>query len=69
MKTIIAVITAIYFLIAIQDTHAGIAGVITYLQGECEKPDEKGVQACSDRKTGELYYIYKGDRYKEYPIK
>ena len=53
--------------IAAMNAHAGIASIITYLQGECEKPDEQNVSFCSDRKTGEIYYIYQGERYSAYP--
>ena len=69
MKAVIAFVVVIYFLIAIPTSHAGIAGIITYLKGECNEPDEKGVQLCSSRETGELYYVYKGERYKTYPVK
>ena len=69
MKTIMIFLPTIYFLIAVPDTHAGIASVITYLQGECNEPDEKKVQLCSDRKTGDIYYVYQGERYEEYPVK
>ena len=69
MKGLILFTAAIYFVIAIPNSQAGVAGIITYLKGECNEPDEKGVQLCSSRKTGKIYYVYKGERYETYPIK
>lgn len=69
MKGLIIFTAVIYFAITIPNSHAGIAGIITYLKGECEKPDEKDVSFCSDRKTGDIYYLYRGERYEDYPIK
>lgn len=68
MKTIILAITVIYFLIAIPESHAGVAGVISWLlNGECdEKEDENGVLFCST-KDGEIYYVYDGIKFKTYP--
>lgn len=69
MKTVIAFTVIIYLIISIPNSHAGIAGIITYLKGECNEPDEKGVQLCSSRENGKIYYVYKGERYETYPIK
>lgn len=69
MKGLIIFTAVIYFVITIPNSHAGIAGIITYLKGECNEPDEKGVQLCSSRETGKIYYVYKGERYEDYPIK
>lgn len=69
MKTVIAFTVIVYLIISIPNSQAGIAGIITYLKGECNEPDEKKVQLCSDRKTGEIYYMYKGVRYEDSPIK
>ena len=69
MKVLILFTVVIYLAISIPNSHAGIAGIITYLKGECNEPDDKGVQACSDRKTGDFYYMYKGGRYETYPVK
>lgn len=69
MKTVIAFTVIVYLLISIPNSHAEIAGIITYLKGECNEPDDKGVQMCSSRETGEIYYIFKGERYKTYPLK
>ena len=69
MKGLIIFTAAIYFAIAIPESQAGVAGIITYLKGECNEPDEKGVQLCSSRETGKIYYIFKGERYEDYPIK
>ena len=69
MKVLILFTAVIYLVITIPTSHAGIAGIITYLKGECNEPDEKDVQLCSSRSTGELYYVYKGERYKTYPVK
>ena len=61
-------VPAIYLLIAVsQDASAGIAGVITALKGECEAADEKGVQFCSSRETGKIYYLWEGTKYSAYP--
>lgn len=55
-------------LIAVQqDATAGIAGVITALKGECEAADENGVQFCSSRETGKIYYTWEGEKYESYP--
>lgn len=69
MKAVIAFVVVVYFLIAIPNSHAGVAGIITYLKGECNEPDEKGVQLCSSRETGKIYYVYKGEKYETYPVK
>lgn len=69
MKGLIIFTVAIYFSIAIPESQAGVASIITYLKGECNEPDEQGVQLCSSRETGEIYYVYKGERYETYPIK
>ena len=69
MKTVIAFTVIVYLIISIPNSQAGIAGIITYLKGECNEPDEKKVQLCSDRKTGDIYYIYQGERYEDYPVK
>lgn len=37
------------------------------LKGECEAADEKGVQFCSSRETGKIYYLWDGERYEAYP--
>ena len=67
-KAIMMFVPAIYLLIAVsQDAHAGIAGVITALKGECEAADEKGVQFCSSRENGSIYYLWEGQRYEDYP--
>lgn len=67
-KAIMMFVPAIYLLIAVsQDAHAGIAGVITALKGECEAADEHGVQFCSSRENGSIYYLWKGQRYEDYP--
>ncbi len=67
MKTIMMFVPVIYLLIAVPDAQAGIAGVITALKGECEAADEKGVQFCSSRENGSIYYLWKGQRYEDYP--
>lgn len=67
MKALILFTAIIYFVITIPNSHAGIAGIITYLKGECNEPDEKGVQLCSSRENGKIYYVYKGKRYETYP--
>lgn len=69
MKALILFTVIIYFVITIPNSQAGVAGIITYLKGECNEPDEKGVQLCSSRETGKIYYVYKGERYETYPIK
>ena len=69
MKTVIAFTVIVYLVISIPNSQAGIAGIITYLKGECNEPDENNVRLCSDKKTGEIYYMYKGERYEDYPIK
>ena len=60
-------VPAIYLLIAVPDANAGIAGVITALKGECEAADEHGVQFCSSRETGKIYYLWEGTKYSAYP--
>lgn len=67
MKGLILFTAIIYFVITIPNSQAGVAGIITYLKGECNEPDDKGVQFCSSRETGKIYYVYKGERYKTYP--
>ena len=67
MKTIMIFVPAIYLLIAVPDANAGIAGVITALKGECEAADENGVQFCSSRETGKIYYLWEGEKYEAYP--
>ncbi len=67
MKGLILFTVAIYFIIAIPNSQAGIAGIITYLKGECNEPDENEVQMCSSRETGKIYYVYKGSRFETYP--
>ena len=67
MKTIMMFVPVIYLLIAVPDAQAGIAGVITALRGECEAADENGVQFCSSRENGTIYYLWKGQRYEDYP--
>lgn len=69
MKALILFTALIYFVITIPGSYAGVAGIITYLKGECNEPDEKGVQLCSSRETGDIYYMYKGERYESYPVK
>ncbi len=68
MKTVIAFTVIVYLIISIPNSHAGVAGIITYLQGECDKPDENGVRFCSSRETGQIYYVYDGSRFENYPI-
>jgi hypothetical protein len=67
MKALILFTVAIYFIIAIPNSHAGIAGIITYLKGECNEPDENEVQMCSSRETGAIYYVYNGIKFDKYP--
>lgn len=67
MKLLILFTAVIYLTIAIPESKAGVAGIITYLKGECNEPDEKGVRLCSSRENGKIYYLYKGDRYETYP--
>ena len=67
MKTTIIFTAVVYLLIAVPESHAGIAGVITALKGECEAADEHGVQFCSSRETGKIYYLWDGERYEAYP--
>ena len=67
MKTIMMFVPVIYLLIAVPDAQAGIAGVITALRGECEAADENGVQFCSSRETGKIYYLWEGTKYSAYP--
>lgn len=69
MKTVIAFTVIVYLIISIPNSQAGIAGIITYLKGECNEPDEKGVRLCSSRENGKIYYVYKGKKYETYPIK
>ncbi len=67
MKTVIAFTVIVYLIISIPNSQAGIAGIITYLKGECNEPDKRGVKLCSSRENGKIYYIYKGKRYETYP--
>lgn len=67
MKGLILFTAVVYFAIAIPNANAGIAGIITYLKGECNEPDKRGVKLCSSRENGDIYYIYKGKRYETYP--
>ena len=67
MKTVIAFTVIVYLIISIPNSQAGIAGIITYLKGECEAADEKGVQFCSSRETGKIYYLWEGEKYEAYP--
>ena len=67
MKGLILFTAAIYLAISIPDSHAGIAGLITSLLGECNPADKNGVQLCSQDKDGKIYYMYKGVRYETYP--
>ena len=69
MKTVIAFTVIVYLIISIPNSQAGIAGIITYLKGECNEPDDKGVRLCSSRETGKIYYVYQGERYEENPVK
>ena len=69
MKGLILFTVVIYLAISIPNSQAGIAGIITYLKGECNEPDDKGVRLCSSRETGKIYYVYQGERYEEYPVK
>lgn len=68
MKTLILFTAAIYLTIAIPESKAGVAGIITYLKGECNEPDEKGVRRCSSSTDGKIYYVYKGERHENYPV-
>ena len=67
MKGLILFTAVIYCAISIPESQAGIAGIITYLKGECNEPDKRGVQLCSQDKDGKIYYMYKGVRYETYP--
>lgn len=67
MKGLILFTTIIYFVITIPNSQAGVAGIITYLKGECNEPDKYGVQLCSSRETGKIYYRWKGEKYEIYP--
>lgn len=67
MNNKLLVLIGAFLIISISNSQAGIAGVITYLKGECNEPDEKGVQLCSSRETGKIYYVYKGKRFNAYP--
>ena len=67
MKTVIAFTVIVYLIISIPNSQAGIAGIITYLKGECNEPDKRGVKLCSSRENGKIYYMYKGKRYETYP--
>jgi len=67
MKTVIAFTVIVYLIISIPNSQAGIAGIITYLKGECNEPDDKGVRLCSSRENGTIYYLWKGQRYEDYP--
>lgn len=48
--------------------HAGVSGLITALKGECNPPDKNGVQLCSDKTTGQIYYIKDDVKYEVYPV-
>lgn len=67
MKVLILFTAVVYFAIAIPNANAGIAGIITYLKGECNEPDKRGVKRCSSSENGKIYYMYKGKRYETYP--
>lgn len=67
MNNKLLVLIGAFLIISISNSQAGIAGVITYLKGECNEPDEKGVRLCSSRENGKIYYVYKGKRYETYP--
>lgn len=67
MNNKLLVLIGAVLIISIHNSHAGISGIITYLKGECNEPDEKGVRLCSSRENGKIYYLYKGDRYETYP--
>ena len=50
------------------ESKAGIAGIITYLKGECNEPDENGIKLCSSRETGKIYYVNDaGEVFETYP--
>lgn len=71
MKGLILFTAAIYFVIAIPNAKAGIAGVISesrrILNGSnCDYPNSAGVKMCRD-KDGAVYYEWKGEQYKKYP--
>ena len=68
MKGLILFTVVIYLAISIPNSQAGIAGIITYLKGECNEPDENGVKLCSSRETGKIYYVNeKGEASATYP--
>ena len=67
MKGLILFTVVIYLAISIPNSQAGIAGIITYLKGECNEPDDKGVRLCSSRETGKIYYLWEGTKYSAYP--
>jgi len=68
MKTVIAFTVIVYLIISIPNSQAGIAGIITYLKGECNEPDENGIKLCSSRETGKIYYMNeKGEVFETYP--
>lgn len=71
MKGILLFTVAIYLVIAIPNSHAGIAGVISeskrILNGSnCDEPNSAGVKLCRD-KDGTNYYEWNGKQYKAYP--
>jgi hypothetical protein len=73
MKGLILFTAAIYLVIAIPNSQAGIAGVISestrILNGSnCDEPNSAGVKLCRD-KDGAIYYEWNGNQYKEYPNK
>lgn len=73
MKGLILFTAAIYFVIAIPNSHAGIAGVISestrIINGtECGFPNSAGVKTCKDAQ-GKTYYVWDGVKYEKYPEK
>ena len=53
------------------DANASVAWIIGELTGahsECpNKPDKNGVMLCSEKNTGDIYYMVGGVRYDTYP--
>jgi hypothetical protein len=71
MKGLILFTAVVYFAIAIPNSQAGVAGVISeskrILNGSnCDEPNSAGVKLCK-AKDGTNYYEWKGEQYKEYP--
>lgn len=68
MKTIIIGLMVFYgFILYPEESKAGIAGVISWFNGECdEEKDENGVLFCST-KDGKIYYVYDGIKFETYP--